>query len=71
MQSKRTHECLKDALLNFVSTQSTEALDLFRDAMATWGHEWVPAPPVHLPVSDLLHLAGGGLAREVKIHLTD
>ena len=54
MTAKSTHERLRDALLDFVSGNPSEALDPFREDMASWGHQWVAVPPVHLTVADFL-----------------
>lgn len=45
---------LRDALLGFVNGNSSALLNPFREGLANWGHEWVEAPPVHLPVADFL-----------------
>lgn len=54
MSDQNTHIRLRDALLDFVTGNSSEALDPFRTGMASWGHEWVDAPARHLPVADFL-----------------
>jgi mannose-6-phosphate isomerase-like protein (cupin superfamily) len=60
MEPNKTHVRLRDALLEFVAENSSPTLDPFRDALANWGHDWIAAAAVYLPVSDFLTAALAG-----------
>jgi len=54
MSDEALHTKLRDALLEFVRTTQSRALDPFRDNMASGGEQWIEAPANPLPVARLL-----------------
>lgn len=51
---RQADQRLLDAILAYVASHESGAVQHFKDGIANWGDQWSPVPPAYLPAADTL-----------------